>query len=233
MITNINDAMKNNITPADFQKSGIYIITNTVNDKMYIGSGVVLIRRYKAHVSTLTRGCHRNPHLTAFYKQHGLGVLEFSVLELCTPEEIADRETFYLNKYEAYKKGFNIIHAGGTPGSLGRVTSEETKRKIGAANSGRKWTEEQKQKLKEARKGRVMTKKQIDALLTHGQATRFIKGHKQTVEQIEQGAQKRRGLKQRPETIQKRAQRQVGRKMSEQAKKNISEAAKARRARGA
>lgn len=43
-------------------------------------------------------------------------------------------EIFFIKYYDTYNNGYNSTHGG--EGSLGRITKEETKRKIGEANKG-------------------------------------------------------------------------------------------------
>lgn len=62
-------------------KSGIYIIRNLVNGKVYVGSSVDLCRRKEQHLSDLRRGSHINAHLQRAYNHYGLESFEFEVLE--------------------------------------------------------------------------------------------------------------------------------------------------------
>lgn len=46
--------------------SGIYLITNTVNGKQYIGSAVNILRRWDEHRCRLNEWSHANEHLHIF-----------------------------------------------------------------------------------------------------------------------------------------------------------------------
>lgn len=106
-------------------KSGVYIITNCVDDRVYIGSAVNLMMRKAAHFSSLRKNKHANCHLQNFYNKYGDKSLTFSVLERRDVCMLIKREQFYFGKY---KNKFNIAVLAGS--TLGRVCSEETKLKI-------------------------------------------------------------------------------------------------------
>lgn len=45
------------------EPSGVYVITNLVNGKFYIGSSVGINTRWWNHLVDLRNGTHENPHL--------------------------------------------------------------------------------------------------------------------------------------------------------------------------
>ena len=48
----------------DKKKSGIYVIKNLINNKVYVGKAVDIYRRIKDHVTGLnTKNKNENPHL--------------------------------------------------------------------------------------------------------------------------------------------------------------------------
>ena len=51
-------------------KSGIYIIRNTVNGKIYIGSAVNLEKRLYEHFWALRKNKHINKYLSLIYLNH-------------------------------------------------------------------------------------------------------------------------------------------------------------------
>lgn len=168
--------MQNNILPSDCKKSGIYIITNTVNKKVYIGLAVSLKRRYDSHRAALINQRHSNALLQRFCKKYGIDALSFSVLETCQKEDLASREVYYITLHNAIKKGFNIC-AGGSLGSTGRVFSKKSRDKMSkkalmrshvtaAANAARVWSEESRKKASitaSKRKASEETRRKIGA----------------------------------------------------------------------
>ena len=89
---------------------GIYCIKNKINGKVYIGSSNNIERRFKKHKTELNTNNHSNKYLEKAYKKYGKDNFEFIILELCTQEELIQREIFFINKYDSlnYLKGYNL-----------------------------------------------------------------------------------------------------------------------------
>ena len=114
----------------------IYKITNLKNDKVYIGQTVQEWERRKwDHEYTLSRGCHKNPHLQNAYYKYGKDSFKFEIIEECSKEYLDDKECFWIDKYNALdrKVGYNI-EAGG---NKNKKLAEETKQKLREVNIGR------------------------------------------------------------------------------------------------
>lgn len=106
--------------------TGIYIILNNIDNRVYVGSAVNLDTRLYHHKRDLKRGKHHNEHLQNFYNKYGDDALSFEVLETITDKNILiEREQYYIDKYP---NKFNICLVAGN--SLNRKCSEETKLKI-------------------------------------------------------------------------------------------------------
>jgi len=168
--------MKNLLTPESKEQSGIYIIRNTINAKVYIGSAVRLISRFRGHLCDLNKGKH-NQRLLNFVRKYGVETLEFSMLELVEEKEtLLEREQYWIDFYDSSKSknGFNICPSAGSnigskmPDSQrqacrkrmtgntywkGKKHTEETKLKCGIASKKRVWTEESSAKLSASKKG--------------------------------------------------------------------------------
>ena len=81
-------------------KTGIYKITNLVNNKYYIGSTQEsFIKRWKHHTGSLRRGSHKNTHLQNAWNNYGEDNFIFTILETCEIENCLEREQIYLNKF--------------------------------------------------------------------------------------------------------------------------------------
>lgn len=98
---------------------GIYKITNQINNKVYIGQSLNIEKRWSDHRTRPFRECidYDKPLYRAIRK-YGLDNFLFEVLEECTPEELDDKEIYYIKKFEATDKdkGYNIA-LGGYQGS--------------------------------------------------------------------------------------------------------------------
>lgn len=109
------EAMQFNIPEEDKNKSGIYIIRNTVNSRVYVGSTNQFKKRYNQHISPLRRGCHPNIKLQRFVKKYSLEALSFAILEFCDQESLLEREQYWINHLQSFNqsKGFNISPVAG------------------------------------------------------------------------------------------------------------------------
>jgi group I intron endonuclease len=89
----------------ELRKSGVYRIVSVVNNRMYIGSTMNLIKRKNAHFCSLRKGSHWNPQLQEHFNTYGESDLCFSILEYCSEEERVAREQFYIDNYNP---SFNV-----------------------------------------------------------------------------------------------------------------------------
>lgn len=63
-------------------KAGVYLISNNVNGKCYVGSTIHLDQRRKQHFSRLAHNKHVNKHLQNAYNKYGREAFESEVLEI-------------------------------------------------------------------------------------------------------------------------------------------------------
>jgi group I intron endonuclease len=111
----------------DMKQSGIYKIT--INDKVYVGLSVDIVKRIICHKSLLRNNRHSNNHLQSAYNKYKS--FDWEVLEE-DKEWIEEKEIMWIDKLDAYKNGFNQ-----NDGGAGNNHTEESKRKISAAMSGK------------------------------------------------------------------------------------------------
>jgi hypothetical protein len=126
---------------------GIYKITNTVNNKYYIGSAISIRYRLNTHKRLLRDNKHFNKHLQASYNKYGLSNFVFEQLEVTTKEVMIEREQFWIDQLDASnpKKGYNKrINASS---NLGIKASEETRKKLSVAHMGHKRSKEAQLKI--------------------------------------------------------------------------------------
>lgn len=152
-------------------KSGIYIITNTITGKVYIGQSKSLTIRWRQHKSKLKANKHPNQHLQYAYNQYGLEAFKYEILEECTLEQRNEREIYWIEYYKSTDPnyGYNLQSGGCQNQTISPETkekivhdllnrgpmSEETKRKISEANRGHIMSEEQRQQISERQKGKT------------------------------------------------------------------------------
>lgn len=123
--------------------AGIYKIQCNTTSKVYVGSAINLHRRFRGHRALLLAGRHHSVKLQRAWDKYGPAAFEMSALEL-VPEKskLIEREQFWIDALDAVS-GYNILPTAGSP--LGRVLSQETRRKIAERHTGKPkptWTPE-------------------------------------------------------------------------------------------
>lgn len=139
---------------------GIYLIRNTMSGKVYVGSSIDILSRWRIHTCLLRSNSHSNAHLQASWNEYGKDAFEFSIIEECPEGALMVREMVWIEYYDAMNngKGYNIEYPDR------HIVSEETRRKISEAQKGSHhkggWhhSEETKQRLSETKMGNQYTK---------------------------------------------------------------------------
>ena len=80
---------------------GIYLITNTVDGKQYVGVSQYIEGRWDSHRSDLQRGKHHARRLQQAWSEHGEAAFQFSILEACGTDEFSRKEPFYIEKFRS------------------------------------------------------------------------------------------------------------------------------------
>lgn len=91
--------------------AGIYKITCTGNDKIYIGSSINIGKRFSSHRRDLERGRHGNQYLMNSYKKYGRDSLVYEMVEEVkdpSREKLLEREKFWFDKTGCCETGLNI-----------------------------------------------------------------------------------------------------------------------------
>jgi group I intron endonuclease len=111
------------------KESGIYMITNILNKKRYIGSAKNIKNRKNVHACLLRSGKHSNPHLQASWKKYGEENFIWSVLEICdyNNEVLKQKEKHY---FDLINPEYNIVKD-----PIRHTFSESAKEKAKEANS--------------------------------------------------------------------------------------------------
>lgn len=142
--------------------SGIYMIRCTANGKIYIGSAINLLRRWRCHKSNLRSNTHYNEHLQRAWNKYGEQAFTMTVLEKCNCHILRDREQFYLDAWQPFdEKGFNIARQVDKP-ALGRPMLQATKEKLSALKKGKVFTPEHRAKLRAAKIGHKRSSESVE-----------------------------------------------------------------------
>lgn len=123
--------------------SGIYIIKNNINNKVYIGQSIRIKQRIANHKCLLKKGNHANDYLQKQVNKYGLENFDFTILEYIPIEKLDEREKYWIDTLQTMdrSKGYNLESGG----NEGKIVSEETRLlKVGKNNPmyGRKQSKE-------------------------------------------------------------------------------------------
>ena len=144
-------------------RCGVYLIRNTTDGKVYVGSSIDIDKRWQSHVNQMKGNRHQNAHLQSAWKKFGQDAFEFTVIEFCPEGTLIIREVVWVEYYDSLNpdKGYNLEY----PDRRGHT--EETKKKISASHTGNPkcmgkkprgfhHSEETKRKIAESRKGKCV-----------------------------------------------------------------------------
>jgi len=138
-------------------RSGIYKISNSINDRIYIGSAISLYNRYHCHRLDLLNNRHHSLKLQRFCNKYGFDKLKFEVVEYCEKKDLLVREQIYLDALNPFYNTAKF--AGNTTGvkasiELKKRFSEMRKGKITTGMLGKNHTNETKELISKKAKQR-------------------------------------------------------------------------------
>jgi len=152
-----------------YMNTGIYIIKNILNNKIYIGSAINITRRWYRHKTDLNCKIHDNQKLQRAWNKYGKENFSFEILELVNDKtKLIEREQFYLDSILFASldiKKFSLMGYNINPtaySSLGRAHTEETKKKIGDGNRGKIVSDEARENLRKSHLGQVAWNKGLE-----------------------------------------------------------------------
>lgn len=117
--------------------SGIYIIRNMRDNKVYIGQSKSIKQRWDKHKVLLKSNKHENSHLQNAWNKYGEKKFKFLILEYCPIDQLDEREQHYLDLYASNNLTYNIaIDAKSTGRGIPKSASH--KEKLSNALKGRK-----------------------------------------------------------------------------------------------
>ena len=133
----------------------IYLIVNRMNGKTYVGKTVsqnlydyLSVKRWQVRHGRIS-----GMPIIAAIRKYGWENFDVQTVAICETEaELNNLERLWIAILDSTRMGYNICRGGS--GTTGHSCSEETRRKIGAANKGRKpvgyvRTEEHRHQLRE------------------------------------------------------------------------------------
>jgi group I intron endonuclease len=115
------------------RNSGIYKITNIINNNFYIGSSSNIRKRKERHFRYLKNNRHENKHLQNAFNKYGKDAFVFEIIKYLDQDQLLYEEQLLLNEYFGQSNLYNICPTAGSPSVKGRIKTEEHRQKI--ANS--------------------------------------------------------------------------------------------------
>ncbi len=76
--------------------SGIYTITNIINNKIYVGCSIDISKRLKMHKNQLLNNKHHSIHLQAAWNKYGEKNFLFEILEECNKKYLYSQEHYWV-----------------------------------------------------------------------------------------------------------------------------------------
>ena len=154
------------------KRMNVYKITNTVNDKVYIGiTSKSLKERFSWHMRDCRKGTRKK--LYSAIRKYGEDKFSIELVEKAKADTIVEREEHYIDAYDSYKNGYNASPKSGgihkhtnkakklmSEKATGRKQSKETQKK--KSKRMKAWwdglsEEERKEHAHHANKGRKHT----------------------------------------------------------------------------
>lgn len=94
--------------------TGIYKITNVLNNQIYIGLSVDIDKRLARHRSNYTDINNKEYEKTLYraFRKYGIENFTFEVIEECSEEELSNREIYWIAYYDSFSNGYNETPGG-------------------------------------------------------------------------------------------------------------------------
>ena len=151
--------------------TGIYKITNLVNNKVYIGQADNIYKRIEKHKNALIGNYHVNKHLQNSWNKYGADNFCFEILEECDSKNLTEREQYWINYYGGIESSvtYNLREASNcgtfnletkkriSKALMEHSVSTETRNKLRNSMMGKTRSDEVEQKISATMKGRVGT----------------------------------------------------------------------------
>lgn len=92
--------------------TGIYKFENKINHHIYIGQSIDINRRYLDHLYDAHFRSERSTGVDLAIAKYGIDNFSFEILEECKPEQLNEREIYWIEYYNSYKEGYNRTPGG-------------------------------------------------------------------------------------------------------------------------
>ena len=91
----------------------IYIISNTINNKVYIGQTIqTLKKRFNGHCCYSKSDRSEYMYIKRAIHKYGRENFTIKLLEECPIENLNEREIYWIKQYDSYNNGYNLTLGG-------------------------------------------------------------------------------------------------------------------------
>ena len=164
----------------------IYVRTNKVNGKKYVGQTVDLNGRQNNWKCLSC--CYGGKAINNARKKYGIDAFDFEILKECEDDELNYWETYYIKELNTQRPyGYNMTE-GGDKAMYGYSPSEVTKKKISEALKGEKngmygkhHSEESRRKMGEIKKGKHLSEEHKKKISKGHKGITFTEEHKNKI----------------------------------------------------
>lgn len=125
---------------------GIYLITNKVNGKKYVGQSIDIEERWKSHIWESKKSeyiIHRA------MRKYGIDNFDFSILEECSVDKLNEREIYWISELDTYNNGYNMTIGGEGHLLYLDPKEREQKKKEAAIRRSKKYRDSHKEERRE------------------------------------------------------------------------------------
>jgi len=123
--------------------SGIYILHNISNNKVYVGSSRNCNKRLSEHFYKLRKGIHDNRFLAEEFNENNF---ECFIVDRCPVSHLIEQEQYWMNILKSWDRRFGYNIYSNAIGPIGHQLSESTKTKMSKVRRGRRRTPESLEK---------------------------------------------------------------------------------------
>ena len=156
--------------------SGIYMIKNKLDGKVYIGQTYYFHKRIGRHLNELRGNKHPNKHLQSAWNKDGEENFSIIIYHECCIDVLNDCEEYFISYYKSYDRDYGYNKTFG--GDVGNVT-KETCIKISKAKKGIKLTPEHRAKCSNNMKGKKHTDETKAKMSKAQKGRKLLEEHKQ------------------------------------------------------
>lgn len=147
----------------------IYLITNLINGKQYVGLTTTTFKKRVAVYRSMAKRPPQKPtQIVKALAKYGFLNFEFEVLEagFSSQKDLIEAEINWIRILDTYRNGYNASTGGD-------LVSEATRKKMSASQKGKIHSEQARQKIAQALKGTKRPKEVVEKL----KRTTFKKGN--------------------------------------------------------